>query len=501
VKKLVIAKRASQFFFLCLFVYILWSTTYPLKGLLPADTFFKINPLILFITSLSERKLLTGVYFASGMLYLSLILGRFFCGWVCPLGAIIDLCGAIRKKGGLSEYLDGFKPHYIKYFILAIISIFALIGIQAAWIFDPMVIMARFVSLNLIPSITYLMNSFFIVIIKYFNIGGPIYDFYRSLKGSILGINIYYFSNSFVIFVFFLFICATTFFAARFWCRSACPLGALYALISKKALLTRVVKECEACGKCISCCRMGAIKDGKNYDKSECILCMDCVYDCPEHATQFMFRKHIAPSEHDKKEGISRRSFLMILGSFFFMAGFGKFRWVHKKNCVIRPPASLKEDDFLNRCIRCGNCMKVCITNGLQPAALEAGPRGIWTPRLIPEIGYCEYNCTLCGEVCPTAAIKKLSLNEKRKVKLGTAEIDKSICIAWKDNKECIVCEEHCPIPEKAIKLIGEIADNKRIYKPVVNEYLCTGCGICQNKCPVRPARAIKVNPEIADRL
>ncbi len=139
--------------------------------------------------------------------------------------------------------------------------------------------------------------------------------------------------------------------------------------------------------------------------------------------------------------------------------------------------------------------MKVCPTNGLQPVLMETGLEGMWTPRLEPDIGYCEYNCTQCGSVCPTGAIKKLTIAEKHLTKLGTAVVDPNICIAWAENKQCLVCEEHCPVPDKAIK-----ADVYIYGRPVVIAEKCVGCGICQTKCPVRPDRAIKVSPKGADR-
>ena len=144
--------------------------------------------------------------------------------------------------------------------------------------------------------------------------------------------------------------------------------------------------------------------------------------------------------------------------------------------------------------------MRVCPTNGLQPAIFESGFSGIWAPHLVPEIGYCEYNCNLCGQVCPTGAIPKLSLAQKQEKRLGTAMIDKDICLPWSQNKECIVCEEHCPVPSKAIKTYSEITSGRKILKPYVDTSLCVGCGICQNKCPVRPLRAIRVIPKDADR-
>jgi formate hydrogenlyase subunit 6/NADH:ubiquinone oxidoreductase subunit I len=198
---------------------------------------------------------------------------------------------------------------------------------------------------------------------------------------------------------------------------------------------------------------------------------------------------------------MSRKDFLFLLLSSLAVLGFGKRASGSAGTgkgggTVIRPPAALKEPEFINRCIRCGNCMKVCPTNGLQPSLLESGLEGIWTPQLVSEIGYCEYNCTLCGNVCPTGAIKKVSQEEKHRVKLGIAEINRSICLAWASNLECIVCEEHCPVADKAVKLVEDKWNGKIIYKPYVDKELCVGCGICQNKCPARPQRAIKVSPE-----
>ncbi len=143
--------------------------------------------------------------------------------------------------------------------------------------------------------------------------------------------------------------------------------------------------------------------------------------------------------------------------------------------------------------------MKVCVTNGLQPTLLEAGVQGLWTPQLVPEIGYCEYNCNLCGQACPTQAIAQLPLEKKKIVKLGRAEIDKTKCLAWAKHEECLVCEEHCPIPDKAIKVFEDNVDGAVVLKPVVDNDLCIGCGICQSTCPARPDRAIVVNPRYGD--
>jgi formate hydrogenlyase subunit 6/NADH:ubiquinone oxidoreductase subunit I len=138
--------------------------------------------------------------------------------------------------------------------------------------------------------------------------------------------------------------------------------------------------------------------------------------------------------------------------------------------------------------------MKVCITGGLQPTLLSAGFEGIWTPVLVSKLGYCEYNCTLCGQVCPTSAIRRLSQEEKRKTVIGLAFVDPSRCIPFAQGTPCIVCEEHCPTPKKAIVFTERPGKGGRIVKvPAVVTELCIGCGICEYKCPVTDLAGIRV--------
>jgi MauM/NapG family ferredoxin protein len=165
---------------------------------------------------------------------------------------------------------------------------------------------------------------------------------------------------------------------------------------------------------------------------------------------------------------------------------------------LIRPPGSLAEDEFLDKCIRCGECMKVCPTNVIQPTMLEAGMEGMWTPILKQELAYCEYKCNMCTQVCPTGAIKKLTLPEKQKVKIGLAYVDKSRCLPYAYARMCQVCYEQCPLTEKAItltdvKVTTASGTSITVKQPYVSAELCIGCGICQNKCPVSDQAAIRV--------
>jgi MauM/NapG family ferredoxin protein len=165
---------------------------------------------------------------------------------------------------------------------------------------------------------------------------------------------------------------------------------------------------------------------------------------------------------------------------------------------LIRPPGALAEDEFLARCIRCGECMKVCPTNAIHPASLESGFEGLWTPRMLTSLGYCDYECNLCSQVCPTHAIRQIEVAEKQKIKIGLAYIDRSRCLPWAYSKTCIVCEEHCPTPKKAIWFeeveVRNIQGEKLTVKqPRVDPELCIGCGICEVKCPEKAPAAVRV--------
>jgi MauM/NapG family ferredoxin protein len=165
---------------------------------------------------------------------------------------------------------------------------------------------------------------------------------------------------------------------------------------------------------------------------------------------------------------------------------------------LVRPPGARAEREFLEMCIRCGQCMKVCPASGLQPSLLQGGLEGLWTPVLASRIGPCLFDCVSCGQVCPTSAIRPLELAVKRETIIGTAYIDQKRCLPWADGRSCIVCEEMCPVSPKAVVLeeaevVRGDGERATVQRPRVIRPRCIGCGICEHKCPLPSEAAIRV--------
>jgi len=250
---------------------------------------------------------------------------------------------------------------------------------------------------------------------------------------------------------------------------------------------------------CAGVCGLEAIHPEQGYesDPAECTVCLDCLAACPQSGIEFKLHTRPAPAQvYD----LSRRQFLVALGSTAVGVALldSGMSQALPNPLLVRPPGAQNEKAFLSRCVRCSQCMKVCPTSGLQPCLEEAGLRGLWTPRLVPRLGYCDYSCNACGQVCPSGAIPPLDLTSKRETIIGKAYIDFNRCLPWAYGIPCIVCEEMCPVPKKAIRLTEETvldAAGKQVVvqKPNVVRPLCIGCGICEYQCPVESEAAIRV--------
>ncbi len=504
-------RQFSQALFFLLFLWLFLQTEskganelgYPVKIFLDAD------PLIWLTTILASRSFYGVFALALTVIVATALLGRVFCGWICPLGTLHHLVGKLKKRT-VPKKAAGL--HRIKYLLLIFIIVLAILGVQLAGIFDPLSFLIRSLSLAVYPMFSYALRSLFDGVyssnIPY--ITGSSEFVYGLLKKTVLPFSQPLFLQGiFVGLIFFLFL-ALNLREKRFWCKYLCPLGALLGSLSRYAFIKRSVSEdCDGCGACLRNCQGGACFAGgpggaildkvKEWENTECLMCLNCDDPCPKNAVSFGFSRKQEPAVLD----LGKRRVLGSLLAGIAAAPLLRITPLAKVGAaeptLIRPPGALAEGMFLKRCVKCGECMKVCVTGGLQPTFLEAGLEGIWSPVLVPRIGYCEYRCTLCGQVCPTGAIRKLNLEEKAATKIGLAMIDKGRCLPFAHNMSCIVCEEVCPTSPKAIwfeevRLMDRHGKKTLLKQPHVDLSLCVGCGICETKCPVLGRPAITVS-------
>jgi len=499
----------SQISFLTIFLFLFIKTDYTGEPYINTAVrfFLEADPLVALVILLKHKGIpqgLSRLFILSGVvMVLTVLLGRFFCGWVCPLGSIHHGAGFEKKPTKKRIKKSIYHPSQrIKYLVLLILLVQSLFSIQMAGIFDPISLLIRSLTISVLPAVHIAAEQISTVILNY---NPPVITdvsefFYGLLKNNVLPFNVQYFYQNLFIAGLFSLILVLNRIRPRFWCRFICPLGALLGCSSTYNRIQRKVSEkCTECNICHASCQGAPAKEGaKDWNPQECFLCFNCQNVCPEEAVSF----HVRLDKKEKVRNImpGRRAILASAGSALLavpvMHASPHRNLPNPK--LIRPPGSLEESEFLNRCIRCGECMKVCPTNGLHPTLLEAGLEGIWSPMFNMSMGYCEYSCTLCGQVCPTGAIQLLSENEKLKTRIGLAFFDTTRCLPYAFGISCIVCEEHCPTHKKAIifeeRESLDYKNEKKLLKfPRVDPDLCIGCGICENKCPVIDKRAIRV--------
>jgi polyferredoxin/ferredoxin len=505
-------RRISQIFFFALFIWFCIVSTFgqsftQLRGW-PVNWFLQLDPLVALGNVLTTSTLYSGLLWAVAAVMLTIVLGRFFCGWLCPFGTMHHFIGYLGSRARSTKEKiasnRGGTSQRIKYYVLL-----ALLSPAAGALLVNMADSSELNALGIAGVIFILAIAAAISRKTAGSIKGPVALFVglaafwaaagyflkmdgivsASLMTGLLDpIPLVYRSVNFLLVPFVdssfhltsaaqrhyegAWLTASIFFAAlflnlaipRFYCRYVCPLGALFGVLAKYALwrIGRKTAECSQCGLCDSRCE-GACDPAGVIRVHECVLCMNCLYTCKDDLMGYnTFR---SASGEISSPDLSRRAF--VASAVCGIAAIPMLRLDGKLGlnydpALIRPPGSLPEPEFLKRCIKCGQCARVCPTNVIQPDITTAGIEGLWTPVLNMRTGSsgCQMNCTACSHICPTAAIRPISIEEKLgraafekagPIRIGTAFVDRGRCLPWAMDKPCIVCQENCPVSPKAV--------------------------------------------------
>ncbi|MFH1419826.1 MAG: 4Fe-4S dicluster domain-containing protein [Planctomycetota bacterium] len=410
----------------------------------------EIDPLIALATAITTHTLYAGLRWSLVVLLPTLFLGRVFCNWVCPYGTLHQFVGwAFRRRrpepravasdlraGRMIEANRYHGSQRVKYLILTAMLFAAALGTLQIGLLDPICMVYRSFTGAVLPAAG-------------MPLSGVLGDARLHQGGFLIGVLLFG-------------LVAMNLIRPRFFCRVLCPLGAMLGILSRWSWwrIERDPEKCTDCDRCLVNCEAAADPHG-SLRKSECFVCLNCIEDCPEGALRFAFMPGRA--RELKGTDVPRRKlvFAAIAGVLFYPFARSSGRTTRDfSSKAIRPPGSVEESAFLERCIKCDQCARVCPTNVVQPAWFEAGVEGLWTPVMNFRMGHCQLNCTACGEVCPTGAIRRVSVEEKLglgaftaagPIKLGTAHFDFGRCLPYSQDLPCVVCEEVCPTSPKAI--------------------------------------------------
>jgi polyferredoxin len=535
IRRLVWARRFAQIFFFALFMYFLFQTGFRgsfaakadavIRLPLPVEAFLLADPFVAAMTLLSTHTVYRGLLWSLGLLAVTLVFGRVFCGWICPFGTLHHFFGWIlpSRIGRGGHRVEANKTHTyqrVKYYLLYAFLVAGVAGSAIGGLFDPICIAVRSIGLGVIPAAQYLAGR---------GLGTAQEVHSRPLQSAadhtqdflaqtVWQSRQFHFHQTWLVLFLFVALLFANRFIPRFWCRVLCPLGAFLGVFARYALfgMEKDHAKCTDCNLClVNCQGADSPQGGVKWRQDECHMCMNCETACPEDVIKFKFlpNRKSAVTRPDTE----RRTALAALGAgamFIPAARIADTLDVNYHSKVIRPPGAVEERAFLERCIRCAECMKVCPNNALHPALFEAGIEGLWTPILIARIGYCEHSCVLCGQVCPTGAIQKITEKEKLgqgvpPVKIGTAFYNQGRCLPWSMQTPCIVCEEFCPTSPKAIwveEVDAQVREQKpgpngeppgmktvHLQRPHVDPSLCIGCGACEKVCPVQDDPAVYI--------
>ena len=449
-----------------------YANDFTAKEVVEAEIFLALDPLVGISTAVAAREWIWSLTWAGVILGIGILIPRGFCGYVCPLGTLIDLFDwAIGRRVKRFRIKGRGGWIHLKYYLLAGTLVAAAGGVLVSGYVAAIPVVTRGFAFALAPLQLGLVKGW--------------YQVPPMNAGHIVSI------------LLFIGVLALGVMRPRFWCRYVCPTGAVFSVGNLFARVSerKVETSCIDCGKCVEVCPFDAIKPDFTTRTMDCTLCQTCGGVCPTKAIKFVERWNGVDLKEVGVDGevpVSRRGFLAATAAgLAAIVGVGSSA-AERGRVPVRPPMSVPEEAFLEMCIRCGACFKACPNSVLQSAGLGQGLDGLWTPQVVADWSGCDPSCNNCGQVCPTGAIRALALEEKRVARMGLAEVEGN-CLPLAGREECQLCVDECTkAGYKAIEFErvhpeideqGLPVEGTGFAAPVVIADKCVGCGLCQSIC------------------
>lgn len=425
------------------------------------------------------------------LLLLTFLFGRIYCSVICPMGIFQDVVGWISKKMNRKKhYSYSREKRLLRYGLLVVVLIAFLVGATVLLgLLDPYSAFGRMI-VNVFRPIYLTLNNLLAWI---FNSFGN-YTFYHT-DVYVLSVSSF-FIGSFTLVV----ISLLAWRYGRTWCNTVCPVGTVLGFLSRYSLWkVRIDSEvCVSCGICERRCKAACIDSKtKKVDHSRCVDCYNCLSSCHKQGIKYEFVWKKAKSKALKSTDTSKRQFVVSLAALSLTLpnkaltqgeAFVKNNKPWQKKHPLSPPGSQSAAHLLKHCTACHLCVTKCPSHVLKPAFMEYGLGGMMQPKMDFEHGFCNFDCTVCADVCPNGALLPLSKEEKHNLQMGQVVFVRENCIVNTDETSCGACSEHCPT-----QAVSMIPYKNGLTIPSVQPDICVGCGGCEYVCPVRPFRAIYI--------
>jgi ferredoxin len=432
------------------------------------------------------------------VLLVTLLFGRVYCSSVCPLGTLQDAVGFAARRRAFRFREPGTA---LRHGLLAATAVLAVAGAGVLLnLLDPYSAFGRIVA-NLVRPAVIAVGNVLAAALEQFGVYALARERW-AVPGPL---------SAGVAMGTLLLVAWLAASRGRLYCNAVCPVGTLLGLVARVSWVRIGIeaKACTRCRKCEAVCKAGCIDlSSMTVDASRCVACFNCLAACPHGAVGF--RNAWARGAPAAGTDPGRRKFLLRSGvSLLGVAGLAEpnatvlqSRPTTVPEAVttpVSPPGSVSIERFTSLCTACHLCVSACPTRVLTPSLLEFGPLGVMQPRLNNRAGFCNYDCTVCGQVCPTGAILPQAPAEKKITQLGLAVFIRDNCVVHTDRTSCGACSEHCPT--KAVRMVPyQNPLNKPLLIPEVDPQTCIGCGACEHACPTRPFRAIFVEGNAVHR-